>query len=41
MARLVNRILENEERSKTVLATIAAVGGVAAIMVCIFAPVLK
>lgn len=41
MAQLVSRILENEERSKTILATIAAVGGVVAIMVCILATALK
>lgn len=41
MTQLVNSIFENEERSKTVLAALAAVGGVAAIIIAIVASVLK
>lgn len=41
MTRLMNSILNNEERSKTVLATVAALGGVVAIIISIVASLLK
>lgn len=41
MTQLMNSILKNEERSKTVLATVAAVSGVVAILIAIAASLLK
>ena len=41
MTQLVANIFKNEERSKTVLAAIAAVGGVAAIIIAIVASLVK
>lgn len=41
MSRLIDRIFKDEERSKTVLATVAAVGGVVAIIISVMASLLK
>jgi hypothetical protein len=41
MTRLMDSIFNNEERSKTILATVAAVGGLAAIVVSLAGSLLK